>query len=114
MPTVTVKMIDPETGIVVGENETADITKFIREGLQHKAEESAPPTDQQREEATLYMRGAFLTTFTNKWFKRAVKSESERQKIYDFLKTKGCTWSEDFWGAESPQLKIPKGNVENM
>lgn len=93
---------------------TRDWIKFFMEGLHHRAEESAPPTDQQREDATLYMRGAFLTTFTNKWFKKAVKSESERQKVYDFVKAKGSFWNEDFGGAASPQIQIPKDNMEKM
>ena len=41
------------------------------------------------------MRGAFLTTFGNKWFKKALKSESEREKVYSFVKAKGSFWEED-------------------
>ncbi len=114
MPKMTVKSTDPETGVIIGEEEKTDWIKYGREGLQHMAEESAPPTDQQRKDATLYMRGSFLTTFTNKWFKKAVKSESERQKVYDFVKAKGSFWNEDFGGAASPQIQIPKDNLEKM
>ena len=81
-----------------------DIPMFIIEGLQHKSEESAPPTQGQTSQCALYMRGAFLTTFTNKWFKQAVKSESERQKVYDFIKSQGLSWSENF-GGFSPNNK---------
>lgn len=91
-----------------------DLFMYIVEGLAHSAEESAPPTDNQRDDAVLYMRGAFLTTFTNKWFKKTVKSESERQKVYDFVKAKGSFWNEDFEGAAVPQIQIPKENIEKM
>lgn len=88
--------------------------KFIDEGLQHKADESNPPTMEERNNCVKYMRGAFLTTFTNKWFKRAVKSESERQKTYDFVRAEGLSYDENFWTTEVPQIEIPKENVQKI
>lgn len=78
-----------------GTNEKKDIPMFIVEGILHSLEESGDPTQEQRDECVLYMRGAFLTTFGNKWFCKAVKSNDERQKVYSFLKSKGLIWEED-------------------
>ncbi len=95
MPVRTTKILDPETGIVVGEQESYDWVKFILEALAHKKKEDAPPTIAQRDEAALYMRAAFLTTFGNWWFSAAIKSEKDRNDVYDFLKRTGQSWNED-------------------
>jgi peptidoglycan hydrolase-like protein with peptidoglycan-binding domain len=114
MPKMTVKITDPETGSIIGEQEKNDWIKYVQEGLQHKADESAEPTVEEKDNCVKYMRGAFLTTFTDKWFKRAVTSESERKKIYDFIKGQGLSWSEDFYSTEVPQIEIPKEKMNSM
>lgn len=89
---------DPNEPGSIKFSETEDsvsLIKFALESWAHKKSESAPPTQEQRDECALYMRGAFLTTFGNKWFKKAVKSESEREKVYTFIKAKGSFWEED-------------------
>lgn len=96
------------------EMESWDLEKFISEGLQHKNDESAEPTAEQKDNCVKYMRGAFLTTFTNKWFKRAVTSESERQKIYAFVKEQGLSWDEDFYSTEVPQIELSKASIKSM
>lgn len=95
MPMRTAKITDPETGIVVGELETYDWVTFALEGLAHKKAEEEPPTAAQRDEAVLYMRAAFLTTFGNWWFSTAVRYEKDRNGVYDFLKQRGLSWKED-------------------
>lgn len=107
IPVRTEKLIDPETGFSIGEYETYDWLKFIAEGFAHKHAESAPPTIQQRDEAASYMRGAFLTTFGDWWFKKAVTSEIDRTAVYDFVKRNGKSWSEDIIPTQDPPDVIP-------
>ncbi len=112
MPKKTITIIQPSGEEI--EMEAWDLKKFIDEGLQHKADENNPPTMEERDNCVKYMRGAFLTTFTNKWFKRAVKSESERQKTYDFVKGLGFFIEEDFGIMEVPQIELPKENMQKI
>ena len=112
MPKKTITIIQPSGEEI--EMEAWDLKKFIDEGLQHKADESNPPTLEERDNCVRYMRGAFLTTFTNKWFKRAVKSESEKQKIYDFVKAEGLSYEEDFGTTEVPQVELPKESMQKI
>ena len=118
MPKGTARIDDPR-GVQIGEYEFWDWWTFVHEGLQHKADESDTPTQSQKDNSILYMRGAFLTTFTNQWFKRAVKTEGERQKVYNFVRANGLSWEEDFSGQNRgdsnnlQQVKIPRGNIQN-
>lgn len=108
MPKRNVKVTDPETGIVVGEAEGWDIVKFARDGWAHKKTEGGQPTTEQREQAVLYMRGAFLTTFQNRWFCMAVKSESERRKVYGFVESLGLSWDHDLIPIDDMDSPLPK------
>lgn len=89
-----------------------DIPRFLLEAYNHGNEESLPPTSEQRETATLYMRGAFLTTFGDRWFGMAVKDNGERKKVYDFLTANGLSWDQDLIPSnviDSPLPVRPRG-----
>lgn len=81
-----------------------DIPRYIAEGILHKNEESDPPTTEQRDRAASYMRGAFLTTFGDKWFQRAVVDGAEREKTYSFLKSQGLSWNESLVSSSSKKM----------
>ncbi len=107
IPERTVIVTDPELGIPIGEVKEYDWIKFLAEGFAHKHAESSLPTIAQRDEAAKYMRGAFLTTFGNWWFKKAVTSESDRTVVYEFVKSNGRTWSEDIIPTEAQTDPVP-------
>lgn len=99
---------DPNEPGSIKLSETEDsvsLIKFALEGWAHKKAESAPPNQEQRDECALYMRGAFLTTFGNRWFKRVVKSDSEREKVYSFIKAKRSFWEEDLAPSDIRDVK---------
>lgn len=81
-----------------------NIPLFILEAILHGMEESGDPTTEQRDQAISYMRGAFLTTFGDKWFHRAIIGEAEREKTYSFLKSKGLTWNENLVDGSSKKM----------
>ncbi len=77
------------------EKELNDWRQYVVEMFAHSDKESGEPTQSEKDDAVLYMRGAFLTTFANKWFTRAVKDSGERENVYDFLRSKGLRWDQD-------------------